>query len=34
VTGAVGYAGAGLADLPLTALPIRVQRPSVRPVVR
>ena len=34
VTGAVGYAGDGLADLPLTALPIRVQRSSVRPVVR
>jgi hypothetical protein len=31
VHGAVGYTGAGLADLPLTPLPIRVLRPSVRP---
>jgi Family of unknown function (DUF5719) len=31
VHGAVGYTGAGVADLPLTPLPIRVLRPSVRP---
>jgi len=34
VSGAVSYTGPGLADVPLTALPIRVERPSVRPVVR
>ena len=31
VHGAVGYAGDGLATVPLTALPIRVERPDVRP---
>lgn len=34
VSGAVAYSGAGVADVPLTDLPIRVERPSVRAVVR
>lgn len=34
VHGAVSYAGDGLATLPLTALPIRIDRPSVRPGLR
>ena len=34
VSGAVAYSGAGLAVVPLTSLPIRVERPSVRPAVR
>jgi hypothetical protein len=34
VSGGVAYAGKGIAGLPLTSLPIRVQRPAVRPVVR
>lgn len=34
VSGAVTYTGAGVADVPLTTLPIRVDRPLVRPVVR
>jgi hypothetical protein len=33
VHGAVSYAGDGLATVPLTALPIRVQRPVVRPAL-
>jgi Family of unknown function (DUF5719) len=34
VSGAVAYTGAGLAAVPLTDLPIRVDRPSVRPALR
>jgi hypothetical protein len=34
VSGAVAYSGAGLAVVPLTSLPIRVERPAVRPAVR
>jgi hypothetical protein len=34
VSGAVVYAGPGVAVVPLTALPIRVERPPVRPTVR
>ncbi len=32
--GAVVYSGAGLASVPLTALPVRVERPTVRPGLR
>jgi hypothetical protein len=31
VSGAVTYTGAGIASLPLTALPFRLERPAVRP---
>lgn len=34
VHGAVVYSGAGLAAVPLTALPVRVERPTVRPALR
>jgi hypothetical protein len=34
VHGGVSYSGKGLASVPLTALPIRVQRPVVEPVLR
>lgn len=34
VSGAVAYSGAGLAVVPLNSLPIRVERPAVRPAVR
>ena len=33
VHGAVSYAGDGLATVPLTALPLRVERPDVRPAL-
>jgi hypothetical protein len=31
VSGAVTYTGPGIAAVPLTALPFRVERPAVRP---
>jgi hypothetical protein len=34
VHGAVVYSGSGLASVPLTALPLRVERPTVRPGLR
>jgi hypothetical protein len=34
VSGAVSYAGDGLAAVPLTAFPLRVERPPTRPTLR